>query len=109
MSSLPRRGEIWWCSLADAGRRPVVVLTRDAAIPRLRAAVVALCTTTIRGIPSEVVLEPDEDFVPKTTAVNLDAVRTVAVSTLEERIAVLSSARMHDICATLAVAVGYDD
>lgn len=109
MSALPRRGEIWWCSLADAGRRPVMVLTRDAAIPRLRASVVAPCTTTIRGIPSEVVLEPDANLVPRTTAVNLDAVRTVAMSALEERIAVLRAARIHDICAALAVAVGCDD
>jgi mRNA interferase MazF len=56
LSSLPAPGEVWWCELPDIGQRPVVVLSRDAAIPRLRRAVVAPCTTTIRGLPSEVVL-----------------------------------------------------
>ena len=57
----PLRGEVWWCEPPQIGRRPVVVLSRDAAIPRLRRALVAPCTTTIRGLSSEVVLEPDED------------------------------------------------
>jgi mRNA interferase MazF len=38
---LPGRGELWWCELPDVGRRPVVVLSRDAAIPRLRRVLVA--------------------------------------------------------------------
>ncbi|MBV8236501.1 MAG: type II toxin-antitoxin system PemK/MazF family toxin, partial [Acidimicrobiia bacterium] len=41
MSPLPARGEVWWCAPPDIGRRPVVVLSRDAAIPRLRRALVA--------------------------------------------------------------------
>ncbi|HWI02833.1 MAG TPA: type II toxin-antitoxin system PemK/MazF family toxin, partial [Acidimicrobiales bacterium] len=57
MTPLPKRGEVWWSELADIGRRPVVVLSRDAAIPRLRRALVAPCTTNIRGLPSEVLLE----------------------------------------------------
>jgi len=61
MTPLPARGELWWCELADIGRRPVVVLSRDAAIPRLGRALIAPCTTTIRHIPSEVVLEPGDD------------------------------------------------
>jgi len=64
MTPLPARGELWWCELADIGRRPVVVLSRDAAIPRLGRALIAPCTTTIRHIPSEVVLEPGDDPVP---------------------------------------------
>ena len=46
--SLPERGEIWWCELPDVGRRPVVVLSRNAAIPRLRRTLIGPCTTTIR-------------------------------------------------------------
>ena len=60
VSPLPTRGEVWWCETAEIGRRPVVVLSRDAAIPRLRRALVAPCTTTIRGLASEVVLEPNK-------------------------------------------------
>ncbi len=55
VSTLPARGEVWWCEMAEIVRRPVVVLSRDAAIPRLGRALVAPCTTTIRGLASEVV------------------------------------------------------
>lgn len=47
---LPSRGELWWCELSTVGRRPVVVLSRDVAIPRLRRALIAPCTTTICGL-----------------------------------------------------------
>ncbi|NNE97340.1 MAG: type II toxin-antitoxin system PemK/MazF family toxin [Acidimicrobiales bacterium] len=104
MMDLPKRGELWWCELPGVGRRPVVVLTRDAAIPRLRRALIAPCTTTIRGLPSEVVLEPGEDPVPLTSAVNLDSVESVSVGVLIERMGTLGGARMEQVCAALLVA-----
>ena len=103
--TLPARGEVWWCEVPDAGPRPVVVLSRDAAIPRLRRVAVAPCTTTIRGLPSEVALDPDDDPVPRLSAVNLDSVANVAVGTLVERLGRLSDSRMGEICGALGVAV----
>jgi mRNA interferase MazF len=105
MSDLPLRGELWWCEPPEIGRRPVVVLSRDAAIPRLRRVLIAPCTTTIRGLASEVVLEPGDDPVPSQSAVNLDSVESVSVGLLVERLGRLSDARMREICAALAVAV----
>ena len=105
MSTLPLRGEVWWCEPPEIGRRPVVILSRDAAIPRLRRALVAPCTTMIRGLPSEVVLEPGHDPVPRRSAVNLDSVESVRVGVLVERLGRLSDTRMRDICAALEVAV----
>ena len=105
MIPLPARGEVWWCELKEVGRRPVVVLSRDAAIPRLRRALVAPCTTTIRGLPSEVVLEPGEDPVPRRSAVNLDSVESVSVAVLVNRLGRLAEPRMRDVCAAMAVAV----
>ena len=105
MKGLPQRGEIWWCDLPDIARRPVVVLSRDAAIPRLRRAVIAPCTTNIRGLPSEVVLEPGEDPIPLRSAVNLDSVESVAVGTLTDRLGRLGSDRMREVCAALGIAV----
>jgi mRNA interferase MazF len=96
---------VWWCEPAEIGRRPVVILSRDVAIPRLRRALVAPCTTTIRGLPSEVLLEPGEDPVPRRSAVNLDSVESVAVGVLVERLGRLADTRMRDICAALEVAV----
>ena len=105
VTDVPERGELWWCELPDIGRRPVVVLSRDAAIPRLRRTLVGPCTTTIRGLPSEVVLEPDEDPVPRRSAVNLDSVESVSTAVLVERLGRLSGLRMDQVCAALAVAV----
>lgn len=101
----PLRGELWWCEPPDIGRRPVVVLSRDASIPRLRRTLVAPCTTTIRGLPSEVVLEPGEDPIGRLSAVNLDSVESVSLAVLVERIGRLSDARMRQICAALEIAV----
>ena len=105
MSSLPARGEVWWCEVPEVGRRPVVVLSRDAAIPRLRRTLIGPCTTTIRGIPSEVLLDPSDDPIPRPSAVNLDSVESVSVGTLVERLGRLSDRRMRQICAALEVAV----
>lgn len=104
MTDLPQRGELWWCEPPDIGRRPVVVLSRDAAIARLRRVLVAPCTTTVRGLASEVLLEPRDDPVPRETAINLDSVESVSVGLLVERLGRLSDSRMRDVCAALAVA-----
>ena len=79
MTDLLHRAEMWWCEPSEIGRRPVVVLSRDAAILRLRRALVALCTTTVRGLTSEVALEPGDDPVQRRSAVNLDLVESVSV------------------------------
>ncbi len=105
MTALPARGELWWCELPEIGRRPVVVLSRDAAIPRLRRAIVAPCTTTIRGIATEVVLEPGDDPVLRRTAINLDSVESVSIATLVARLGRLADSRMREICGALVVAV----
>lgn len=105
MTDLPARGEVWWCETAEIGRRPVVVLSRDAVIPRHRRALVAPCTTTIRGLVSEVVLEPGEDPVPRRSAVNLDATASVSIAILIGRLGRLRDSRMREVCAALAVAV----
>ena len=105
MTDLPARGEVWWCEMAEIGRRPVVVLSRDAVIPRHRRALVAPCTTTIRGLQSEVVLEPGDDPVPRRSAVNLDSVESVSLGILVERLGRLADDRMRQICAAFAVAV----
>ena len=108
VNDLPARGEVWWCEMPEVGRRPVIILSRDAVIPRHRRALVAPCTTTIRGLPSEVILEPGTDPVPLRTAVNLDSVESVSVAVLVQRLGRLADTRMRDLCAALAVAVDCD-
>ncbi len=96
---------MWWCELPEIGRRPVVVLSRDAAIPRLRRTLIAPCTTTLRGLASEVVLEPGDDPIPRRSGINLDSVESVSVAVLVERLGKLSAERMREVCAALDVAV----
>lgn len=105
LGALPARGEVWWCELPDIGRRPVVVLSRDAAIPRLRRTLIAPCTTTIRGLASEVVLEAGVDPIPRRSAINLDSVESVSIAVLVERLGALGDDRMREICTALDVAV----
>jgi mRNA interferase MazF len=105
VTALPARGEVWWCELPEIERRPVVVLSRDAALPRLRRALIGPCTTTIRGIPTEVRLEPTEDPISHISVVNLDSVESVSIGTLVERLGRLSDDRMREVCNALGVAV----
>ena len=64
-----KRGEVYWANVpAPFGRRPVVVLTRDAAIPVLRSVVVAPVSRTVRGIASEVPLGSEEGLAHRSAA-----------------------------------------
>ena len=105
MAESVRRGEVWWWESPHAGRRPVVVLSRDAAMDRRKMAIIAPCTTTIRGLPSEVLLEPGDDPVPAISAVNLDSVENAPLALLVQRLGRLSDERMRQVCAALEVAV----
>jgi mRNA interferase MazF len=95
--------------MAEISRRPVVVLSRDAVIPRHRRALIAPFTTTVRGLPSEVLLEPGDDPVPLRSVVNLDSIESVSTAILVERMGRVGEARMREICAALAVAVDCSD
>lgn len=88
-------------------RRPVLILTRNSAISFLTAVTVAPITRTIRGIPTEIVLTP-EDGVRDTCAVNVDNIQTVPKANLDTFIAHLSRDRMHEVWAAIAFALGFD-
>lgn len=100
-----RRGEVWWYEPPEFGRRPVVILTRDGVIDHLNHVVAAPVTRTMRSIPTEVALDPD-DGMPLECAVSLDNTTSVRASFLTERITTLGSSRMAEICTALRVAVG---
>lgn len=100
----PSRGELWWMEEPEIGRRPGLVLTRDAAIDVLTSVLIAPATRTVRRIPTEVPLDI-EDGVPWPCAITLDNVRPVRRSLLTEQITGLNPALMHRVCAALRVAV----
>jgi mRNA interferase MazF len=92
-----RRGEVWWAALPlPIGRRPVVLLSRDEAYAVRNAVTAAEVTTTIRGIPVEVTLGP-EDGLPKRCVVNLDTLVTIRKELLTERITLLGSEKIEQI------------
>jgi mRNA interferase MazF len=88
-------------------KRPVVVLTRDSALSYLSTVTIAPVTSTIRGVPSEVVLTQD-DGMKAPCAVNLHNTITVSHDRLGRRVGRLSSVRMGEICAALRFSLGCD-
>jgi mRNA interferase MazF len=86
-------------------QRPVIVLTRGSAIDYLSAVTVAPVTSTIRGVPSEVLLT-EADGMKSPCAVNLHNVVTVSKAHLGRRVAAVSAGRMSQICAALGFALG---
>jgi mRNA interferase MazF len=102
-----KRGEVRWYRLAAPDRRrPVVVLTRDSVLEYLGEVTVAPITRTIRDIPSEVTLGP-EDGMPLACAINLDHLQTVSKSRLEAIITTLPDSRMGEVRSALLFALGY--
>jgi mRNA interferase MazF len=104
--SPPVRGEVRLFRFPEPDKeRPVLVLTRTSAIAYLNRVTVAPITSTIRGIPTEVVLDV-ADGVRGPCAVNLDHVVSVPKSGLGRKVATLSSARLEEVCGALAFALG---
>lgn len=79
-----RRGEIYWADLGPpSGRRPVLVLSRSAAVPVLTSVVVAPASRTVRGIASEVPLGRDEGL-PEDGVASCDNLLTVPKDRFED-------------------------
>lgn len=101
------RGEIrWYRFRAPDKRRPVLVVTRDSVLEYLGEVTVAPITSTIRDIPSEVVLDLD-DGVPQRCAINLDHLQTVSKGRLGGLIATLPAPRMLEVRDALLFALGF--
>jgi mRNA interferase MazF len=103
------RGEVRWYEFQPPDkRRPVLILTRSSAIHFLNEITVAPITTTIRDIPSEVVLGI-EDGMPQECAVNLDHLQTVQKAKIGRLITGLSTERLSEVALALCFALGLDD
>jgi len=101
-----RRGEVWMYHFkAPDKRRPVVVLSRDDAIPLLHTVVVAPITSTIYGVPSEVVVDTDNGL-KHPSAINCDHLQTVAKGRLESFVGTLKPRQLDALCRAVAVALG---
>lgn len=100
------RGAVHLCRLpAPDKQRPVLILTRDSAIRHLSTVTVAPITSTIRSVPSEVILD-ENDGMKDRCAVNLHNAVTIAQQHLGKRVASLSAERMQEVCAALRFSLG---
>ena len=101
-----KRGEVWWADLGPpAGRRPVVLLSRDEAYAARALVIVAPVTTRIRNIPVEVMHGPT-DGLPRTCAANLDTITTIAKASMLDRLATLSAVKLDEVEAAIHFALG---
>lgn len=100
------RGEVRFVRFPPPDKqRPALLLTRNSALAYLSRVTVAPITSTIRGVPSEVALGP-EDGLKQPCAVNLHNVITVSQERVGRRICQLPDTRMDDVCAALEFALG---
>lgn len=103
------RGDVRWYTLKMPDKkRPVLILTRDSAIQVLNSVTVAPITSTIRSIPTEVVLT-EEDGLPHTCAASFDNLQTVPKSQIADRIARLSRRKMKEAAAAVSFALALDE
>lgn len=92
-----KHGEIRWYEFSPPDkRRPVLILTRDSALRLLNEITVVPITSTIRGIPSEILLGP-EDGMPNFCAINFDHIQTIPKSKIGEKITTLSNEKLNQI------------
>jgi mRNA interferase MazF len=103
-----RRGEIWWAQLAlPAGRRPVALVSRDAAYKIRSSVTVAEVSTMVRTIPSEVMLGV-RDGMPRPCVINTDNLVTIPKILLESPITSLTAAKLKQLDTALAFSLGLD-
>ena len=99
------RGEVWWVERPEAGRRPHLILTREAAVPMLTTLIAVPATRRIRGIDTEVELGPEDGMLDR-CALTLDNLRAIHKEYFIRPICTLSSERMAKVCKALDHATG---
>jgi mRNA interferase MazF len=106
MAATLSRGDVRLCRFPPPDKqRPVLVLTRASAIGHLATATVAPIASTVRGVPSEVILDIDDGMKGR-CAVNLHNAVSVAQARLGRRVGSLSATRMEEVCEALRFALG---
>ncbi len=101
------RGEVRWYQLASPDKkRPVLILTRNSVLDYLGEVTIAPITTTIRDIPSEVLLTEDDGMF-RTSAINLDRVQTISKEKIGALITRLTAKRMDEVRSALLFALGF--
>jgi mRNA interferase MazF len=95
----PRQGEIWWAEAEDK-RRPVLIVTRNEAIPVLTTIVVAPITRNVRAIRTHIAVGAPEGL-PMESAASLDSLQPIRKSFLTQRVGALAAERRPELCAAV--------
>jgi len=104
-----KRGDLYWANLPrPMGRRPVLLIARNAAYAVRDQFAIALVTTRLRGVKSEVRLGP-ADGLPRPCAANLDAIHTIPKVTLDQFIGALGPEKLRSVDAAICFALGVGD
>jgi mRNA interferase MazF len=102
------QGDVYWYTFKEPDkRRPVVILTRDSAIPYLTAVTIAPITTTVRSIPSEVKLSQVDGLLTECAA-NCDNLQTIAKTRLGGYITHLAPDKLRELREAIGFALGFD-
>ena len=105
MAGRLNRGDVHLCTFPSPDKsRPVVILTRDNSIAHLSTVTVAPISSTVRDVPSEVILDTD-DGMKRRCAINLHNAVTISKHRLGKRVASLKEHRMIELCAALKFAL----
>src|SRR5262249_35243668 len=102
------RGEVWWADLPEPiGHRPVVLVSREKAVQVREQIIVAIVTSRVRGLDSEVPIGT-EDALPKSCVINCDVLHTVPKTVLTKRITVLSPTKQEALNDALRYSLGLE-
>jgi mRNA interferase MazF len=103
-----QRGEIWWANLdPPAGKRPVILLSRDEAYSIRSLVIIAPITTRIRNIPSEVMLTT-ADGLPKDCVINLNTITTIDKDSLQSRLTIISPEKLKKVDNAIRFSLGLE-
>ena len=110
VGGIVKQGDVYWYTFhVPDKRRPVLLLTRNSAIPLLTGITVAPVTTVIRNIPSEVLLTVEEDAMPEDCVVNTDNIQTIQKANLGAFITQLSPEKMQEVREAIIFSLGFDN
>jgi len=103
MSSFPMRGEVWLVNWnpargsEQAGIRPALVIQNDIGNEKAPTTIVVAITSTVRLYPMNVVINPPEGGLNRTSLVKTSQILTVSKERLEKRLGRLSKDRMNEV------------
>ncbi len=103
--ALISRGEVWDADVPGVGRHPVVIATRDSAVPLLSSVVCVLVTSSFHGHVAEVELGAEEGL-DRASAANCDHVFALPKRVLTRRRGALGPAKLAELDRALTVALG---